>query len=87
MVSYTLGNRNPPKKILAFQETDFFYNSGNRKTPLLRPPPRSSPRNSLYFREQNFLIFQEELPKPPNTKFLIFLHKKLQIKFSKNTLG
>ena len=81
MVSYTLGNRNPPKKILAFQETDFFYNSGNRN------PPPSSPRNSLYFREQNFLIFQEELPKPPKTKFLIFLHKKLQIKFSKNTLG
>ena len=82
MVSYTLGNKNPPKKILAFQETDFFYNAEN--TP---PPPPSSPRNSLYFREQNFLIFQEELPKPPKTKFLIFLHKKLQIKFSKNTLG
>ena len=86
MVSYTLGNRNPPKKILAFQETDFFYNSGNRNTPP-PPPPPPPPRNSLYFREQNFLIFQEELPKPPNTKFLIFLHKKLQIKFSKNTLG
>ena len=64
MISYTLGNGNPPKKILAFQETDFFYNSGHRNS------PPSSPRNSLYFREQNFLIFQEELPKPQKQNFL-----------------
>ena len=32
-------------------------------------------KKSLYFR--NFLVFQEELPKPQKPKLLIFLQKKL----------
>ena len=36
---------------------------------------------------KQFLIFQEELPKPQKPKFSILLQKKLWINFSKSTLG
>ena len=36
---------------------------------------KPSQKNSLYFMRQNILIFQEELRKPQNPKFLIFLQE------------
>ena len=67
MVSYTLGNRNPPKKILAFKETDFFYNSGNIKPP---PPP---PPEILYISENKiFLYFRKNFQSPQKQNFLYF---------------
>ena len=54
----------------------------------------SQKRFFLYFRNWNFLalaskalIFQEELSKPQQPKFLILLQKSLRINFSKNILG
>ena len=62
------------------------------------PPPQkkknpyiSGNRSFLYFRKRKppkkSVIFQEELPKPQKTKFLIFPQKRLRINFSKHTLG
>ena len=34
-----------------------------------------SPKNALCFKQQNFLIFQEELPKPQKPKCFLFLQK------------
>ena len=62
MVSYTLGNRNPPKKILAFQETDFFYNSGNRNPPPLLPP------KFFIFQRTKFSYISGRTSKAPKNK-------------------
>ena len=44
-------------------------------------------KNLLYFRKQNFRIFQEELPKPQKPKLLIFLQKTLCKNFFRNSFG
>ena len=71
------------KKFLIFQEIELSSPNIKRflifsqKKAFLYVRKRKHQKNSLYFRKQNFLTFQEELPKPQKPKFLIFLQKKL----------
>ena len=65
----------------------FSYMSGNGTPPPPPPPPQilyiSGNGDPLYFRKRKFLnsknkknpLFQEELPKPQNPKFIILLQK------------
>ena len=66
----------------------FSYMSGNAPPPPPPPPKKKSLYISgngdpLYFRKRKFLssknkktpLYQEELPKPQNPKFIIFLQK------------
>ena len=77
----------------------FLYFRKQPTPPYPAPPPKkknknpyiSGNRSFLYFRKRKppkkSVIFQEELPKPQKTKFLIFPQKRLRINFSKHTLG
>ena len=56
-ISYTSGNGGPEKISYIFSKENCSYISG--KGPAPPPPPHKKKKKSLYFREWNFLRFQE----------------------------
>ena len=72
----------PPKKNSCISGNRFFLEFRTQKL----PPPLLPPKFFIFQRTKLSYI-SGGTSKAPKTKFLIFIHKNLQIKFSKNTLG
>ena len=79
--------------IKKFLEMELFYISGNGNPEKISSisgngtflyfRKRKTPQNSLYFRKRNFLLYQEDHPKPQKLKFLMFFQKSYEQSFLK----